>query len=212
MNIRNNYILLSVIAAVSAHAADNTSLRGQAQAARQLPKKEKGQGGGPFDNDTTTTKPTEGIVCAADVRGCPDGTTVERDQSNNCQFPCCYLGRKKGKNGGSFYASPEGGSCDANGYSVPSTDPVVGDALAATCHNNEPACSASDSQDPLCAELELGCEDNGQTCGFCSPICVDVNNPDDGSSPNVLNCGGLCDGSACCQENPGLPNQATYCQ
>ena len=212
MNIRNNYILLSVIAAVGAHAADDAALRG-GQASRLLPKKEKGQGGGgPFSD--ATTDPTEpGIVCAQDVRGCPDGTTVERDQSNNCQFPCCYLGRKKGKNGGSFYASPEGGSCDANGYSVPSTDPVVGDALAATCHNNEPACSASDSQDPLCAELELelGCEDKGQTCGFCNPICVDANNPDDGSSPIVLNCGGLCYGSACCQENPGLPNNATYC-
>jgi len=188
MNIRNNYILLSVIAAVGAHAADDVALRGGQAAnlssSRLL--KKGGNGGGKPNGDTTTTKP-----CAKDVYQCPDKITfVSRDSSNDCKFPCCYLGKVKGDR--YYYGS---GGCDADGYMVDSNAPIADPSIAPTCHNynNESACSALSSEDPFCAEL--GCEDKGQTCGFCNPICVDANNPDDGSSPTVLNCGGLCYGS-----------------
>ena len=209
MNIRNNYILLSVIAVVGVHAADDTALRGGHVANLSRLLKKGGNGGGkPFDNDTTTTKPTDGpLVCPLDVYTCPDGSYdkyVSRDPSNDCKFPCCYLGKIKGDR--YYYGS---GGCDADGYMVDPSAPIFDPSIAPTCHDNESACSALSSDDPSC--FELGCEDKGQTCGFCNPICVDANNPDDGSSPIVLNCGGLCYGSACCQENPGLPSTATYC-
>ncbi|MBD3252231.1 hypothetical protein GF386_00690 [Candidatus Pacearchaeota archaeon] len=34
-------------------------------------------------------KENETIVCAQDVKECPDGTTVSRDPARNCEFPPC---------------------------------------------------------------------------------------------------------------------------
>jgi hypothetical protein len=33
--------------------------------------------------------PDEGIVCAADVKQCPDGSTVSRDPARGCAFNPC---------------------------------------------------------------------------------------------------------------------------
>ena len=89
--------------------------------ARQLPKKEKG-GGKPFDNDTTTTKPTDGIPCIALVKYCPDGTIVNPDPSNDCKFTCppCEVRTKKVKGVTTYYYITAGIGCDEDGNEIAS--------------------------------------------------------------------------------------------
>ena len=210
MNVRNNYILISVIAAVGAHAADDASLRGGQAANLSISRllKKGGNGGGkPFDNDT------EPQVCTADVYTCPDGSYVSRDPSNDCQFePCprCEVIKFKGAK---YYVnqSPSGGGCDADGYSVISTSPDP--TIAATCYTNgQDGCTAEENPD-----LNDDCSScvDGETCGYCIPKCIGVNSPDDGSYAFTFTCGvnggGYCPvDNACCVPEPELPSNQ-YC-
>lgn len=38
----------------------------------------------------------EGVVCAADVKQCPDGSYVSRDSGNNCEFVACPSANNSG--------------------------------------------------------------------------------------------------------------------
>eukprot|EP01113_Clastostelium_recurvatum_P001063 TRINITY_DN1044_c0_g1_i2.p1 TRINITY_DN1044_c0_g1~~TRINITY_DN1044_c0_g1_i2.p1 ORF type:complete len:314 (-),score=84.23 TRINITY_DN1044_c0_g1_i2:78-983(-) len=57
---------------------------------------------------------SDGIICAADIRECPDGSSVGRDPSNNCEFLDCPAGSSSDSASGSASDSTSEGSNECN--------------------------------------------------------------------------------------------------
>ncbi len=63
------------------------------------------------------TNPENGVVCAADIRVCADGTVVKRDPKNACQFPNCPPPAVSGTSSSSSSSSSQSSSTQTSSSS-----------------------------------------------------------------------------------------------